>query len=100
MENSLKFIRDRKYRVISNQIDTYKKKLRNVEEIHRNLLHDFAAREEDPHYGLVENEGVYNSVLGFSHGGPSTLALRLQPNQPNLHTGVGLDHHMTYSLLE
>ncbi|XP_059637657.1 agamous-like MADS-box protein AP3 isoform X2 [Cornus florida] len=41
MEISLKIIRDRKYKVIGNQIETYKKKVRNVEEIHRNLLHEF-----------------------------------------------------------
>uniref|UniRef100_A0A5B7BVC5 Putative AP3 n=1 Tax=Davidia involucrata TaxID=16924 RepID=A0A5B7BVC5_DAVIN len=95
MESSLKFIRDRKFRVIGNQIDTCKKKVRNGEEIHRNLLHEFAsmeARGEDPHYGFVDNGGDYGSVFGCSHGGPSILALRLQPNHPSLHTGGGSDH--------
>ncbi|XP_009619475.1 floral homeotic protein PMADS 1 [Nicotiana tomentosiformis] len=93
VDNSLKLIRERKYKVIGNQIETYKKKVRNVEEIHRNLLLEFDARQEDP-YGLVEQEGDYNSVLGFPNGGPRILALRLQPNhQPNhhLHSGGGSD---------
>ncbi|XP_019238704.1 PREDICTED: floral homeotic protein PMADS 1 isoform X2 [Nicotiana attenuata] len=79
VDNSLKLIRERK--------------VRNVEEIHRNLLLEFDARQEDP-YGLVEQEGDYNSVLGFPNGGPRILALRLQPNhQPNhhLHSGGGSD---------
>nr|AUT32391.1 AP3-like protein [Cornus canadensis] len=99
MEISLKIIRERKYKVIGNQIETYKKKLRNVEEIHRNLLHEFEIREEDPHYGLVDNGGDYDSVLGFSGGGPRLLALHLQQNmQPGLHVGAGSDL-TTYALL-
>ncbi|KZV20155.1 floral homeotic protein PMADS 1-like [Dorcoceras hygrometricum] len=65
IHNSLHVIRERKYKVISNQIQTGKKKLTNVEDIHRNLLLEF----DDPHYGLVENEGGYNSVLGFTNDG-------------------------------
>nr|AUT32395.1 AP3-like protein [Cornus macrophylla] len=101
MEISLKIIRDRKNKVLCNQIETYKKKLRNVQEIHKKLLHDFEIiREEDPHYGLVDNGGDYDSVLGFSDGGPHILALRLQPNmQSGLHAGPGSDL-TTYALLE
>nr|AUT32396.1 AP3-like protein [Cornus sanguinea] len=101
MEISLKIIRDRKNKVLGNQIETYKKKLRNVQEIHKNLLHNFEIiREEDPHYGLVDNGGDYDSVLGFSDGGPRILALRLQPNmQPGLLAGPGSDL-TTYALLE
>nr|Q07472.1 RecName: Full=Floral homeotic protein PMADS 1; AltName: Full=Green petal homeotic protein [Petunia x hybrida]AAQ72510.2 DEF [Petunia x hybrida]WJN62205.1 DEF [Petunia x hybrida]CAA49567.1 GP (green petal) [Petunia x hybrida] len=104
VDNSLKLIRERKYKVIGNQIETFKKKVRNVEEIHRNLLLEFDARQEDP-YGLVEQEGDYNSVLGFPNGGHRILALRLQPNhhQPNhhhhLHSGGGSDI-TTFALLE
>ncbi|MCD7459082.1 Floral homeotic protein PMADS 1 [Datura stramonium] len=95
VDNSLKLIRERKYKVIGNQIETYKKKVRNVEEIHRNLLLEFDARQENP-YGLVEQEGDYNSMLGFLNGGPRILALRLQPNNHNhhhhhLHSGGGSD---------
>lgn len=96
VDNSLKLIRERKYKVIGNQIETYKKKVRNVEEIHRNLLLEFDARQEDPYGGLVEQEGDYNSVLGFPNGGARVLALRLQPNNHHhhhhhLHSGGGSD---------
>nr|CAJ44129.1 deficiens protein [Misopates orontium] len=101
MDNSLKLIRERKYKVISNQIDTSKKKVRNVEEIHRNLVLEFDARREDPHFGLVENEGDYNSVLGFPNGGPRIIALQRLPNNhhPTLHSGGGSDL-TTFALLE
>ncbi|XP_049390680.1 floral homeotic protein PMADS 1 [Solanum stenotomum] len=92
VDNSLKLIRERKYKVIGNQIETYRKKVRNVEEIHRNLLLEFDARQEDPYGGLVEQEGDYNSVLGFPTGGHHILALGLQPNNNHhLHSGGGSD---------
>ncbi|KAL3372190.1 hypothetical protein AABB24_008636 [Solanum stoloniferum] len=80
VDNSLKLIRERK--------------VRNVEEIHRNLLLEFDARQEDPYGGLVEQEGDYNSVLGFPTGGHHILALGLQPNNNHhhhLHSGGGSD---------
>ncbi|KAK6118874.1 hypothetical protein DH2020_047380 [Rehmannia glutinosa] len=104
IENSLRLIREKKYKVIGNQIDTSKKKVRNAEEIHRTLALDFEhARHEDPHYGLVENEGDYNSVLGYPNGGPRIIALRYPPNHhpnhhPNLHSGGGSE--LTFALLE
>ncbi|KAK4351920.1 hypothetical protein RND71_027438 [Anisodus tanguticus] len=92
VDNSLKLIRERKYKVIGNQIETFKKKVRNVEEIHRNLLLEFDARQEDPYGGLVEQGGDYNSMLGFPNGG-RILALHLQPNNHHhhLHSGGGSD---------
>lgn len=106
VDASLKLIRERKYKVISNQIETHKKKVRNVEEIHRNLLLECEARQEDP-YGLVDHEGGdYNSVLGFPNGGPRILAMRYDPDHhhphphPNhLHSGGGSDL-TTFTLLE
>ncbi|XP_071925066.1 floral homeotic protein DEFICIENS-like isoform X2 [Coffea arabica] len=83
VDNSLRAIRERK--------------LRNVEEIHRNLLLELDARGEDPHYGLVDNGGGdYNPVLGY----PRVLALRFQPTQPNLHSGGGSSDLTTFALLE
>ncbi|XP_019166161.1 PREDICTED: floral homeotic protein PMADS 1 [Ipomoea nil] len=104
VDNSIKLIRERKYKVIGNQIETHKKKVRNVEEIHRNLLLECEARQEDP-YGLVDHEGDYNSVLGFANGGHRILALRLQPDHHHhhhhghLHSGGGSDL-TTFTLLE
>ncbi|KAL8059129.1 hypothetical protein ABFX02_03G066600 [Erythranthe guttata] len=117
VDNSLGLIREKKYKVIGNRIETSKKKLRNVEEIHRSLVLEFDARQEDPHYGLVENEGDYNSVLGFPHGGPRIIALRLPPNHhqhqhhhheqqhhqhhhPGLHSGGAGSDLTTFALLE
>nr|AGN54423.1 PFDEF [Physalis pubescens] len=107
VDDSLKLIRERKYKVIGNQIETYKKKVRNVEEIHRNLLLEFDARQDDPYGGLVEQEGAdhYNSVLGFPNGaGARILALRLQPNNHHhhhhhhLHSGGGGSDITTFAL--
>ncbi|XP_073047188.1 floral homeotic protein DEFICIENS isoform X2 [Primulina eburnea] len=82
MDNSLRIIRERKYKVIGNQIETGKKK---------------DARQEDPQYGLVDNEGDYNSVLGYPN---RIIALRLPTNHhPSLHSGGGSDL-TTFALLE
>ncbi|CAK7346285.1 unnamed protein product [Dovyalis caffra] len=49
------------------------------------VIHERAeAMDEDP-YGLVDNGGDYNSVMKFRNEGPCILALRLEPNLPNLH---------------
>lgn len=47
--------------------------------------------EEDPHFGLVDNEGDYETVLGCSNAYPGLLALRLQSNHYNFHGGAGSD---------
>ncbi|CAN4093932.1 unnamed protein product [Withania somnifera] len=94
VDNCLKPIRERKSKVIGNQIEILKKKVRNMEEIHRNLLLEFDARQEDPYGGLDEQERDYSSVLGFPNGGAHLLALRLQPNNNHhhqLHSGGGSD---------
>ncbi|GER26571.1 MADS box transcription factor [Striga asiatica] len=85
IDSSLRIIREKKYKTIGNQIETSKKKVRNVEDIHRKLILEFDARQEDPHYGLVENEGDYNSIIGFPNGGPRIIALRLPHNHHNQH---------------
>ncbi|KAE8651338.1 hypothetical protein Csa_000950 [Cucumis sativus] len=117
MDNAVRIIRERKYRVISNQIETHKKKLKSVGEIHKSLLQEFdIATEEDPHYGLVDNGGVgvgigggdYESIMGFSGAAhPRIFALRLQPNHThNNHLNNIHLHHpppsdlTTYPLLE
>ncbi|XP_015876005.1 agamous-like MADS-box protein AP3 [Ziziphus jujuba] len=100
MEEAVKVIRERKYKVLSNQIETTNKKLKQARQINKNLLIEFDAREDDPHYGLVDNRGDYESVIGYSTEiVPRMFALRLQPNQPNLHSGTGSDL-IAYPLLE
>ncbi|KAK8996965.1 hypothetical protein V6N11_020459 [Hibiscus sabdariffa] len=97
MDNAVKLIRDRKYRVITNQIDTSKKKLRNEEEIHKNLLHGLDALKE-AQYGLVDNGGDYESLIGYQNGGPRIFALHLQTSHPGIHSGGGSEI-TTYPLL-
>nr|ABQ59274.4 deficiens 1 protein [Eustoma grandiflorum] len=99
IDESLRAIRERKIKAISNQIDTLKKKVKSANDIHRNLLLELDARQEDPHYGLVENAGDYHSLIGFPIGGHHLLALFLQPNQPSFHSGGGSDL-TTFALLE
>ncbi|KAJ8762131.1 hypothetical protein K2173_007281 [Erythroxylum novogranatense] len=100
MDNALKVIRERKYRVLSNQIETQKKKNRNAEQIHKKLLLEFEERDDDPHYGLVDNGGDYHQVLGYQNGGSGIFALRLQSNQPTPHHGGPGPDLPTYPLLE
>jgi len=92
VDESLTALRERKYTMIERQLGNQKRKVRNCEEMHKKLLLDLDARQEDPHFGLVDNGGDYNSMLGFSNGGPRILALRLQqPNHLTLHSGGASD---------
>ncbi|XP_037491839.1 agamous-like MADS-box protein AP3 isoform X2 [Jatropha curcas] len=79
VDTALLLVRQRKNKMINNQIQTCRKK---------------EARDEDPHYGLVDNgAGDYDSMLR------NIFALRLQPNHPNLQSGAGSDL-TTYTLLD
>nr|AFO83616.1 APETALA3-like protein [Fagopyrum esculentum]QDQ03585.1 APETALA3-like protein [Fagopyrum esculentum] len=92
IEDGVNRVRERKYKLLANQIETTKKKVRNGEGIHRSLLQAFDALGEDPHYGLVE----YDHMLGLRsrvHG------LHLIPNEPNAPSGPG-SCLTTYTYLE
>ncbi|PQM38558.1 APETALA3-like protein transcript variant 1 [Prunus yedoensis var. nudiflora] len=67
---------DGQNRMISNQIDTTKKKIRSATEMNRNLREFIKAARDDPHYRLVENGGEdYESAFGYSSkGGPRIFA--------------------------
>lgn len=86
MSSSVTTVRERKYHVIKTQTDTYKKKVRNLEERHGNILLDFETKYDDPHYGLVDN-GDYQSAMALANGASNLYAFRMQ--QPNLHQGAG-----------
>ncbi|KAK7409939.1 hypothetical protein VNO78_00355 [Psophocarpus tetragonolobus] len=94
MDKAAKVVRERKYKVITNQIDTQRKKFNNEKEVHNRLLRDLDARAEDPRFALIDNGGEYESVIGFSNLGPRMFALSLQPT----HTGSPADL-TTYPLL-
>ncbi|XP_027902683.1 floral homeotic protein DEFICIENS [Vigna unguiculata] len=98
MDKAAKIVRERKYKVITNQIDTQRKKFNNEKEVHNRLLRDLDARAEDPRFALIENGGEYESVIGFSNLGPRMFALSLQPSHPSGHSGPTSDL-TTYPLL-
>ncbi|KAF7817614.1 Floral homeotic protein DEFICIENS [Senna tora] len=97
MDQATKVIRERKLKVISNQIDTQRKKYNNEKEVHGRLLRDLEARAADPRFGLVDNGVEYDSVIGFSNIGPRMFALSLQPSHP--HAGAEGSDLTTYPLL-
>lgn len=47
------------------------------------------AKCEDQKYGVVENDGHYNSAVAFANGVHNLYAFRLQPLHPNLQNGGG-----------
>ncbi|GLT82694.1 hypothetical protein SLE2022_010520 [Rubroshorea leprosula] len=79
MTSSLDLIRERKCRVIKTQSETYRKKVRSLEQRHGNLLLHLKAKIEDPLFGLVDNEGDYE------------IALANEAN--NLYPSLRLHHH-------
>ncbi|XVF15850.1 hypothetical protein REPUB_Repub09cG0191700 [Reevesia pubescens] len=89
MDTSLVAIRQRKYHVLKTQTDTHKKKVRNLEQRHANLVFDLEAKL-DHQDGIVENEAYYESAIGVANGASNLYALRLYQNHhPNflLHHG-------------
>ncbi|KAK2660641.1 hypothetical protein Ddye_007174 [Dipteronia dyeriana] len=85
IDESLKVTRERRLKVMSNQIETTRKKVRNLEGVNSKLENRVVAErdldQEDPHYGLVDDGGEYGSVIQFQQGGGHGLfAIRLQPN--------------------
>nr|AGH39930.1 truncated MADS domain protein [Leptopyrum fumarioides] len=79
LDESVKLVRDRKYHMIATQTETYRKKLRNLQETHTHLVREFEARGEDPYY-----EGDYESLLGMPSGSAHLVSYRLQPSQHNI----------------
>ncbi|KAM3285769.1 agamous-like MADS-box protein TM6 [Capsicum chacoense] len=84
ISESVAEIRERKYHLIKGQTDTFKKKVKNLEQQHGNLVLDLEANSEDSKYGVVENEEHYNSAVAFANGVQNLYAFRLQSLHPNL----------------
>ncbi|XP_074585383.1 MADS-box transcription factor 16-like [Curcuma longa] len=76
LDEALKVVRNRKYHVISTQTETYKKKVKNSQEAHRNLLHQLEMKDE--------HGGVYMYVDDDGAPAHPMYSYRVQPNQPNL----------------
>ncbi|XP_050226494.1 agamous-like MADS-box protein TM6 [Mercurialis annua] len=93
MTSALEIIRERKYHVIKTQTETYRKKVRNLEERHGDLMLEFEAKCDDPHYGLVDNEGDYESAIALANGASNLYAFRLHPPPPTIHHAAGFGSH-------
>nr|AAT46098.1 APETALA3-like protein [Akebia trifoliata] len=96
MEHSLNIVRERKLKVIHTQSGTYRKKVANLEQVHKNLMRELEGRNEDPHYVFANHngDGDYQSALELANnGGSHIFALRLQPSQPILREGGGYGSH-------
>ncbi|PKI45708.1 agamous-like MADS-box protein AP3 [Punica granatum] len=97
MESAAHVIRERKYKTISNQTETTKRKHRNSIQVNKNLLHAIDAEEDDLSYELCGNI-TDDPIIGYFNEGSRLFALRLQPNQPNLQDGGSCI--TTYPLLD
>uniref|UniRef100_A0A1D1XDM5 MADS-box transcription factor 16 n=1 Tax=Anthurium amnicola TaxID=1678845 RepID=A0A1D1XDM5_9ARAE len=93
LEASLNSIREKKDKQLTTQTDTYKKKVKSLEDQHRELLHklELSARFN---YGYVDTDTHgYEASAGLANGaGHHMYGFRLQPSHPNLH-GVGYGFH-------
>ncbi|XP_055802779.1 agamous-like MADS-box protein TM6 [Solanum dulcamara] len=89
ISESVAEIREKKYHRIMNQTVTCKKKVKSLEEQHGNLVLDLETKCEEQKYGVVENEGHYNSAVAFANGVHNLYAFRLQPLHPNLQNEGG-----------
>ncbi|KAL5557944.1 hypothetical protein UlMin_034155 [Ulmus minor] len=76
MEDAIKVVRERKYKVMSNQIDTTNKKLKQNKQMINRALQIDDVYDEAAHYGIVEHEA--SRLFGLS----------LQANQADLHCGI------------
>ncbi|CAN8254585.1 unnamed protein product [Cochlearia groenlandica] len=110
MSNTFKLVSDRKFKSLGNQIENTKKKNKSQQDIQKNLIHELELRAEDPHYGLVLDNGGggdYDSLLGYQIQGPrGAYALRYHqnqhhnyPNQAPFH-GASASDMITFHLLE
>ncbi|XP_024027188.1 floral homeotic protein DEFICIENS isoform X2 [Morus notabilis] len=77
MEDALEALRTRKMKC---QVDTCRKKLRFLEQTSEDLRSGFNGALDDPHYGVVDNGGVYD------YGIPRAFASGLHRNQLALDT--------------
>nr|AGH39928.1 MADS domain protein [Leptopyrum fumarioides] len=88
VESSVKIVAQRKFSQITTQTETTKKKVKILEEMHNNLLHEYEERLDQDGYALADHEGL--SALEMAANGASHIfTFSLQPSQPNLHGDGG-----------
>ncbi|KAF2312359.1 hypothetical protein GH714_034353 [Hevea brasiliensis] len=73
MDSALELVRERK--------------VRNLEERHGDLLLEYEAKCEDLQYGLVDNEGDYESTITLANGASNLYAFRLHHGHPTANGG-------------
>ncbi|KAG9441748.1 hypothetical protein H6P81_017602 [Aristolochia fimbriata] len=85
MDNALKVVRERKYHVIHTQCDTYRKKIRNLEDTNKRFLRALEGRDESGAFLYADSSRPdCESAFGLANGAPHMFGFRLQPCQPNL----------------
>nr|QOC69205.1 MADS transcription factor AP3-3 [Oxygraphis glacialis] len=82
LDESVKAVRDRKYHTLTTQTETYRKKIKNLEETHTHLKLECEARGEDPYY-----EADYEVMMALTNGNAHLLSYGLQSSQPNQQDG-------------
>ncbi|KAL5700324.1 Floral homeotic protein [Ranunculus cassubicifolius] len=83
LDESVKTVRDRKYHTLTTQTETYRKKIRNLQETHTHLARECEARGEDPYYE------DYEALMAMTNGGAHFMSHGLQPGQPDHQDGDG-----------
>ncbi|KAI4374949.1 hypothetical protein MLD38_012881 [Melastoma candidum] len=92
IEGSVKDIREKKYKSITGQTDTARKKARSAEDAHKKLVYEYNAREEEARHRehwFHENGGHYEAVMGYVSGGGSAPP----PHVPIPVFALCTDHH-------
>ncbi|XP_057994567.1 agamous-like MADS-box protein TM6 isoform X2 [Hevea brasiliensis] len=71
------------------------RKVKNLEERHGDLVLEYEAKCEDPHCGLVDNDGDYESAIALANAASNLYAFRLHHGHlgTNLHHGGGFGSH-------
>nr|ACR16046.1 DEFICIENS-like MADS-box transcription factor [Phragmipedium longifolium] len=91
IDEALNLVRSRKYHVISTQTDTYKKKLKNSQETHKNLIRELEMEEHAVYY--VDDDQCNNDGrLALVNEASYIYSLRTQPSHTNL-LGLGYGSH-------
>ncbi|KAF6153855.1 hypothetical protein GIB67_001088 [Kingdonia uniflora] len=87
LERSLTIVRERKYERIINQTETFRRKVRHLEETQ--YIQEIQLQEEEHHYALTSHDGAFHSVLNDSTGvGSHIFAFRQPPSQPGFQDGT------------
>ncbi|KAK1399294.1 hypothetical protein POM88_009157 [Heracleum sosnowskyi] len=92
MEETVMTVREKKLKMITSQTENIKKKIRNSQNVDKDLRQKIAflqeLRGEDPDYAKVELGEEHKSFIGLSHALHGILALNFSQTQPDPHSGA------------